>query len=279
MNKEILLRTNLRLTDFLEIEDRHLQYQSSLLSVQELQLEPAKTSYSISHRTASGYVFHQNKDKFITRQGLHLMWYTNTCTLHANNIHMYQVNLQSDNLTTINLSADNLPLLVILNTRLLIVFDCSSNVPPTIKIHVQKLIMNIVYACFPSENNGEICWERGKTGEVALQIFQKQQAARSWLLVFLNSSSLKTITMLCYTSGLLMVVLVRGSHTSIPTSYLESIGLFTPGVFIKFCQAIAEKLQHTDAQQSRNGKPKFKESLSPDDIAKSHLQHGTIAVI
>ena len=39
-----------------------------------------------------------------------------------------------------------------------------------------------------------------------------------------------------------------GSHTFILTPYLESTGLFTPGViFIKFCSPVAEILQHTGA--------------------------------
>ena len=49
--------------------------------------------------------------------------------------------------------------------------------------------------------------------------------------------------------------------------------------FIKFGQAVAEILQHPDAQQSRYGKLKFRESLSPDDMAKSHLEHGTIVAV
>ena len=40
--------------------------------------------------------------------------------------------------------------------------------------------------------------------------------------------------------------------------------------FILFCPAIAEMLQRTDKQKNRYGKPKYRESLSPDDIAKSH---------
>ena len=42
-------------------------------------------------------------------------------------------------------------------------------------------------------------------------------------------------------------------------------------VFIKFRPAGAEILQHTDAEQRRYEKPKFPESLSFDDIAKSHI--------
>ena len=45
------------------------------------------------------------------------------------------------------------------------------------------------------------------------------------------------------------------------------------------CQTITEKLQHTDTWQSMYRKPKFRESLSLDDIAKSHLEHGTIIFV
>ena len=45
-------------------------------------------------------------------------------------------------------------------------------------------------------------------------------------------------------------------------------------IFIKFCQTIADVLQHPGASQSRYVKPKFRESLSLDDIAKSHLEQG-----
>ena len=37
-----------------------------------------------------------------------------------------------------------------------------------------------------------------------------------------------------------------------------------------FCPAIAQILQHTYEQQRKSRKPKFRESLSLDDIAKSH---------
>ena len=50
-------------------------------------------------------------------------------------------------------------------------------------------------------------------------------------------------------------------------------------IFIEFCPAIAEILQHTDIKQIKCGKPKFREHFSPHDIAKSHLEHGTIVVI
>ena len=50
-------------------------------------------------------------------------------------------------------------------------------------------------------------------------------------------------------------------------------------IFIKFCSAIADILQDTGAQQCRYGNPKFRESLLPDDIAKSYLQHGAIVLI
>ena len=67
---------------------------------------------------------------------------------------------------------------------------------------------------------------------------------------------------------------------SILASYSESIGVFTRGV--KFLSNPVEPLQryyHTQTQQSRYGKPKFREILSRDDTAKSHMERGTIVVI
>ena len=41
----------------------------------------------------------------------------------------------------------------------------------------------------------------------------------------------------------------------------------------EFCPAIAGLLSHSDAHKSKFGKPEFRESLSPDDIAKPHLEN------
>ena len=66
---------------------------------------------------------------------------------------------------------------------------------------------------------------------------------------------------------------------SLLASYLESIGVFTRGV--KFSSNPVEPLQryyHTQTQQSRYGKPKFREFLQRDDIVKSHMERGTIVI-
>ena len=69
----------------------------------------------------------------------------------------------------------------------------------------------------------------------------------------------------------LKVVWFGGFRTSILISYLESAGLFTPGVrFSAYSVKPLKRYRDTDRQQSRYGKPKSRESLSPDDIAKSH---------
>ena len=66
--------------------------------------------------------------------------------------------------------------------------------------------------------------------------------------------------------------LVWGSRTSILISYLESAGLFIPGV--KFSSYSDKPLSRYYSiqyrQKTRYGKPKYRESLSPDDIVKSH---------
>ena len=73
------------------------------------------------------------------------------------------------------------------------------------------------------------------------------------------------------------------SHTSILTPYLKSTGLFTLGVNFSSnsVQALQRyyNIQGTGALECRYGKPKFRESLCLDDIAKSHLQHGTLVII
>ena len=68
-----------------------------------------------------------------------------------------------------------------------------------------------------------------------------------------------------------------GSRTSILTSDLEFAGfLTTDGKYSSNLSSLAEILQHTDTKRIKYGQFKFMESLSPDDNAKSHLEHGTI---
>ena len=80
---------------------------------------------------------------------------------------------------------------------------------------------------------------------------------------------------------LLKVVLV-GGLIHILWHHIWNIQGFSPLVWDSHqilpshCAPIAELLQHTDTKQIWYGKPKFRESLSPDDIAKSQLEHGTI---
>ena len=61
-----------------------------------------------------------------------------------------------------------------------------------------------------------------------------------------------------------------GPHISILTPYLKCTGPFTPGV--KFSSNSVQALQRYYNIQTQ------RESISPDDIAKSHLEHGTIVV-
>ena len=71
------------------------------------------------------------------------------------------------------------------------------------------------------------------------------------------------------------------SDTSILTVYLKSTGLFTPGV--KFSAISVWPLQryyniqaHSNSNLHMENLSIFRECLSPDDIAKSHLQHSTL---
>ena len=57
-----------------------------------------------------------------------------------------------------------------------------------------------------------------------------------------------------------------------------NLQVFLPlmGNIHQICPALAEILQHTDTKRIKYGQSKFMESLSLDDNAKSHLEHGTI---